>query len=59
MKRYPLQTLVRRREHRTEAARQRVLVLPERDGRLLMLSPLWPHEALARLRGIAPAPVRG
>lgn len=49
----------RRRAFCLLTARQRVLVLPEHDGRLLMLSPLRPHEALARLRGIAPAPVRG
>lgn len=40
-------------------ARERVLVLPERGGRLLILSPLQPRETLERLRRIAPAPARG
>lgn len=38
---------------------QRVLVLPERDGRLLMLSPRHPHDLLARLERIAQAHAAG
>ncbi len=40
-------------------ARERVLVLPLRDGRLLMVSPLQPRDLLARLERIASAPMRG
>lgn len=39
-------------------AREGVLVLPERDGRLLLLSLRQPRELLARLRGIAQAGAR-
>lgn len=49
----------RRRAFCLLTARDRVLVLPGRDGRLLMLSPLRPHELLARLRRIAAAAAHG
>ncbi len=40
-------------------ARERVLVLPLRDGRLLMISPHQPRDLLARLERIASAGARG
>lgn len=40
-------------------ARERVLVLPLRDGRLLMISPLQPRDLLARLERIASLAARG